>query len=127
MSDRFMTMEEIRKVPVEEMVRLMENEEYMTPCEYYIEHDDVPKWLKTYNRIIMYICYTLGRDVLRPILIFLVGKEPIAAGEYVLKHHEILAMLYFLACLVLGATLTGDIIGGVVRLLTYILTGEFSR
>ena len=127
MSDRFMTMEEIRKVPVEEMVRLMENEEYMTPCEYYIEHDDVPKWLKTYNRIIMYICYTIGRDALRPILIFIVGKKTVAAGEYVLKHHTVLSLIYFLACLVLGATLTGDIIGGVVRLLTYILTGEFSR
>ena len=120
-------MKEIKQVPVDEMVRLMENEEFMTPCEYYIEHDDVPKWLKTYNRIIMYICYTIGRDALRPILIFFIGKKTIAAGEYVVKHHEIFAKIYFLACLVLGATLTGDIIGGVVRLLRYILTGEFSR
>ena len=122
--DRFMTMDEIKKVPVREMVRLMEEEEYMTPCEYCIEHDEVPKWLKIYNRIIMFICYSFGRDILRPFFIFILGKKIVAAEEYVLKHHRIYARIYFFACLVLGATLTGHVIGAVARLLIYALTGE---
>lgn len=127
MSDRFMTMGEIKKVPVEEMVRLMENEEYMTPCEYYIEHDEVPKWLKIYNRIIMFICYSIGRDILRPIFIFFLGKNVVAAEEYVTKHHKIHAKLHFFTCLFLGATLTGRAIDGVIRLLRYALTGELPQ
>lgn len=127
MSDRFMTMEEINKVPAEEMVRLMEEEEYMTPCEYFIEHDAVPKWLKIYNRIIMFVCYSIGRDVLRPIFIFFLGKKSVAAQEYVLKHHMILARIYFLACLILGAILTGNVICGIISLLMYALTGELPQ
>lgn len=126
MCNRFMTMEEIKRVPIEEMVRLMENEEYMTPCEYYIEHDDVPKWLKIYNRIIMFICYAIGSEIVRPVTIFFLGKKRVATVEYVYKHHKVIAVLHFLYCLVIGASLTGHIIGGVVRLIKYLLTGEFS-
>lgn len=121
---RFMTKDEIKKVPVREMVRLMEEEECMTPCEYYIEHDEVPKWLKIYNRIFMFICYSIGRDVLRPIFIFLLGKETVAVGEYTLKHHEMHARIYFVACMLLGATLTCHVIRAVIRLLIYALKGE---
>ena len=123
MCDRFMTMEEIKRVPVDEMVRLMENEEYMTPCEYYIEHDDVPKWLKLYNRLIMFVCYTIGREVLRPIFIFFLGKKAVAAEEYVYKHHKVYARLHFLACFILGVLLTSRAIDGVIQFLRDMLTG----
>jgi len=127
MRDRFMTMEEIKRVPIEEMVRLMENEEYMTPCEYYIEHDEVHNWSKIYSRIIMFICYSIGRDVLRPIFIFFLGKKVVAVEEYVAKHHKVHARLHFFTCLLLGAMLTGRVIDTVICLLRYALTGELPQ
>ena len=127
MTNRFMTMEEIKKVPVEEMVRLMEEEECMTPCEYYIEHDEVPEWLKFYNKFVTFICYSIGRDILRPFFIFLLGKKTVATEEYVTKHHKIRAKLHFFACLILGATLTGRVIDCAFRLLRYALTGELPQ
>lgn len=120
-------MDEIKRVPVEEMVSLMEDEECMTPCEYYIEHDEVPEWLKFYNKFVTFICYSIGRDILRPIFIFFLGKKTVAIEEYMAKHHWVYARLHFIACLALGASLTGCIIDCVIRFLRYALTGELPQ